>query len=134
MVKRSFAIDRFVDGTSRGNRHWPVLPLPRPRRHRNLAASITGHAVRRESSANPVKGLCVMSTMQETRSSAASQAGVSAFWSRVADRIAAAFSAAVREIRVRRAMRELSGMGEGMLRDVGLTRDDVERAVRYGRS
>ena len=75
-----------------------------------------------------------MSTMQETRSSAASRAGVgSVFSSRVADHIAAAFSAAVREFRVRRAMRELSGMGEGMLRDVGLTRADVERVVRYGR-
>jgi uncharacterized protein YjiS (DUF1127 family) len=30
-------------------------------------------------------------------------------------------------------MAELSRMGEGMLRDLGLTRLDVERAVRHGR-
>ena len=51
----------------------------------------------------------------------------------MADGIATALSAVVKEIRVRRAVHELSGMGEDMLRDIGLTRDDVERVVRYGR-
>ena len=75
-----------------------------------------------------------MSTMQESHAGSATQAGVgSAVWSRMADGIATALSAVVKEIRVRRAVHELSGMGEDMLRDIGLTQDDVERVVRYGR-
>ena len=76
-----------------------------------------------------------MSTMHETHASSASRAGVgSAVWGLVARGFAAAMAAMVKEIRARRAMAELSGMGENMLHDIGLTRDDVERVVRYGRS
>ena len=41
---------------------------------------------------------------------------------------------AVREIRLRRSVRELSSFDDAMLRDVGLDRSGVEDAVRHGRS
>ena len=75
-----------------------------------------------------------MSTMQEGRVGLDDQYQFgSAVLRRVADAIAAAFAAVVKEIRARCAMHELAGMGEDMLRDIGLTRDDVEYVVRYGR-
>jgi uncharacterized protein YjiS (DUF1127 family) len=40
----------------------------------------------------------------------------------------------VREIRLRRSMRELSSFDDAMLRDVGLDRSGVEDAVRHGRA
>ena len=40
---------------------------------------------------------------------------------------------AVREIRLRRSVRELSSFDDAMLRDLGLDRSGVEDAVRHGR-
>ena len=40
---------------------------------------------------------------------------------------------ALREIRLRRSMRELQSFDDAMLRDVGLDRSGVEDAVRHGR-
>jgi uncharacterized protein YjiS (DUF1127 family) len=37
------------------------------------------------------------------------------------------------EMRIRRDMRQLRAMDDGMLNDIGLTRADVGPAVRYGR-
>jgi uncharacterized protein YjiS (DUF1127 family) len=37
------------------------------------------------------------------------------------------------ELRIRRNTRELMGMSDSMLKDIGLSRADVDRAVRYGR-
>jgi uncharacterized protein YjiS (DUF1127 family) len=37
------------------------------------------------------------------------------------------------EMRIRRDMRELRAMDDGMLNDIGLTRADIGTAVRYGR-
>ena len=37
------------------------------------------------------------------------------------------------EIRIRRDMRELSALSDDMLKDIGLSRADIGRAVRYGR-
>ena len=72
-----------------------------------------------------------MSTMQESRAGSDFQSRVgSVILRRVADGIAAALAAVVKEIRARRAMHELASMGEDMLRDIGLTRDDVEHVVR----
>ncbi|QFU17583.1 DUF1127 domain-containing protein [Microvirga thermotolerans] len=45
-------------------------------------------------------------------------------------RIAAALAA---EIRVRRDMRLLSGLGDAALHDIGLARGGIENAVRCGR-
>jgi uncharacterized protein YjiS (DUF1127 family) len=37
------------------------------------------------------------------------------------------------EIRIRRNMRELMAMNDAMLKDIGLSRAEIDRAVRYGR-
>jgi uncharacterized protein YjiS (DUF1127 family) len=37
------------------------------------------------------------------------------------------------ELRIRRDMRQLRAMDDGMLNDIGLTRADIGTAVRYGR-
>ncbi|HET6520217.1 MAG TPA: DUF1127 domain-containing protein [Geminicoccaceae bacterium] len=51
--------------------------------------------------------------------------------------LAGAFSrlaaAIVRELRIRRAERELMTMDEYMLRDIGVARDEIGHAVRFGR-
>ena len=39
-----------------------------------------------------------------------------------------------REIRVRRDLRIVSGLDDAMLRDIGIARGELERAVRYGRA
>jgi uncharacterized protein YjiS (DUF1127 family) len=49
------------------------------------------------------------------------------------DLIFSAWRALHKEVRIRRSMVEVSSMDEHMLRDLGLTRDDVERVVRHGR-
>jgi uncharacterized protein YjiS (DUF1127 family) len=48
--------------------------------------------------------------------------------------LAGALGSLVKEVRIRRSMTELSGMGEHMLHDLGLTRGDIEHVVRHGRS
>jgi uncharacterized protein YjiS (DUF1127 family) len=42
-------------------------------------------------------------------------------------------AAIAREVRVRRAMRDLAMMDEHMLRDIGLTRAEIGHATRFGR-
>ena len=46
--------------------------------------------------------------------------------------VAGLTAAVVREIRVRRAMRELALMDEDMLKDIGITRAEIGHAVRFG--
>jgi uncharacterized protein YjiS (DUF1127 family) len=49
-------------------------------------------------------------------------------------RILAWIAAAIAdELRIRRDMRQLRAMDDGMLKDIGLTRADIGTAVRYGR-
>jgi len=43
------------------------------------------------------------------------------------------FSAVMREIRIRRAMREVSALDDALLRDIGLGPGGIEDAVRCGR-
>lgn len=43
------------------------------------------------------------------------------------------FSAVMREIRLRRAMRELSALDDAMLHDIGLGHGNIEDAVSCGR-
>lgn len=43
------------------------------------------------------------------------------------------FSAVVREIRIRRALREVSSLDDAMLHDIGLGLGSIEDAVRHGR-
>ncbi len=40
----------------------------------------------------------------------------------------------IRELRVRRAIRDMQDLDDGMLHDVGLSRGEIEEAVRNGRS
>ena len=75
-----------------------------------------------------------MMTANETPSSSARTDVGSVLWGLIWDGVAAATAMVVREIRIRRAMLELSAMGENVLQDIGLTRDDVERVVRHGRT
>jgi uncharacterized protein YjiS (DUF1127 family) len=42
-------------------------------------------------------------------------------------------SRVVRELRLRRAIRAMQDLDDAMLHDVGLTRDEIEGAVRHGR-
>ena len=42
-------------------------------------------------------------------------------------------AALVREIRIRRALREVGALGEEALHDIGINPGGVENAVRYGR-
>ena len=58
-------------------------------------------------------------------------AAVRAALTRVA---AAAIGAMARELRVRRDVRRLAEFDEAMLRDIGITRSEIERTVRLGRS
>jgi uncharacterized protein YjiS (DUF1127 family) len=43
------------------------------------------------------------------------------------------FAALMHEIRVRRALREVSGFDDATLHDIGIDRGSIEDAVRYGR-
>jgi uncharacterized protein YjiS (DUF1127 family) len=43
------------------------------------------------------------------------------------------FSSVMREIRLRRAMREVASLDEAMLQDIGLGPGSIEDAVRHGR-
>jgi uncharacterized protein YjiS (DUF1127 family) len=68
-----------------------------------------------------------LSTASESPAPAQGVAGVV---TRFVARIAAAIS---NELRIRRDMRQLRAMDDGMLNDIGLTRADIGTAVRYGR-
>lgn len=48
-------------------------------------------------------------------------------------RIRGMFGALLREIRIRRALRDVSTLDDSMLCDIGLSRGGVEEAVRHGR-
>ena len=134
MVKCASPRPWIVEGERSGDGRQPGQAKAGPRQHRNRAASVVGHIARHDSGSNVKEGFCVMSTMQESRVGSDFQSRIgSAVLHRVADAIATAFAAVVKEIRARRAMHELASMGEDMLRDIGLTRDDVEHVVRYGR-
>ena len=56
--------------------------------------------------------------------------GVAGVVIRFVARIAAAVP---EELRIRRDMRELRAMDDDLLKDIGLTRADIDSAVRYGR-
>jgi uncharacterized protein YjiS (DUF1127 family) len=43
------------------------------------------------------------------------------------------FAAVMREIRLRRAMREVAALDDAMLQDIGLGPGSIEDAVRHGR-
>jgi uncharacterized protein YjiS (DUF1127 family) len=58
------------------------------------------------------------------------RSGVAGLVTRVWARIAGAIAD---ELRIRRDMRQLRAMDDGMLNDIGLTRADIGPAVRYGR-
>jgi len=43
------------------------------------------------------------------------------------------FASVMREIRLRRAMREVAALDEAMLHDIGLGQGSIEDAIRHGR-
>ena len=49
-------------------------------------------------------------------------------------RISAFFGILAAEWRARRAMRRIDSLSDEMLHDIGLTRGEIDSAVRYGRS
>jgi uncharacterized protein YjiS (DUF1127 family) len=48
-------------------------------------------------------------------------------------RLAGLMAALMREIEIRRALREVSSLDEGMLHDIGISPGGIEEAVRCGR-
>ena len=48
-------------------------------------------------------------------------------------RVRGLFGALLREIRIRRALRDVSTLDDSMLCDIGLSRGGIEEAVRHGR-
>ena len=48
-------------------------------------------------------------------------------------RIRGLFEALAREIRIRRALRDVSSLDDNILCDIGLSRGGIEDAVRHGR-
>ena len=66
-------------------------------------------------------------------SSVARGAPARAWGRRAVEAIALTAVRLAREVRLRRDLRLLSGLDEAMLRDIGLARGGLERAVRYGR-
>jgi uncharacterized protein YjiS (DUF1127 family) len=56
------------------------------------------------------------------------------FWGRAREGLAQAAAAASRWRRLRRDTRRLMALDDRLLRDVGLSRGEVERAVRGGRA
>jgi uncharacterized protein YjiS (DUF1127 family) len=48
-------------------------------------------------------------------------------------RIRGLFGALLREIRIRRALRDVSTLDDAMLCDIGLSRGGIEDSVRHGR-
>ena len=55
-------------------------------------------------------------------------------WESTRNAISRVIAAINREREFRRSIKELASLDERMLRDIGLTRWDVERAVRFGRA
>jgi uncharacterized protein YjiS (DUF1127 family) len=55
-------------------------------------------------------------------------------WQSTCAAIRGLIAAINRERKIRRSLNELSSWPDYMLRDIGLTRSDVERAVRFGRN
>ncbi len=51
----------------------------------------------------------------------------------LADRIAASVIRLLREIRIRNASNELRGLSPALLKDMGISRSDIDRVVRQGR-
>jgi uncharacterized protein YjiS (DUF1127 family) len=56
-----------------------------------------------------------------------------AVWARVRAGLVGLIGALAREREIRRSIRHLASLNEHVLRDIGLTRGDIERAVRFGR-
>ena len=54
-------------------------------------------------------------------------------WAQVRSGLVGLVGALARERELRRSMRLLASFDDQMLRDIGLTRGDIERAVRFGR-
>jgi uncharacterized protein YjiS (DUF1127 family) len=61
---------------------------------------------------------------------AAGQWSISAWLVGLVSRVARVIA---EEVRIRRNTRELMAMSDSMLKDIGLSRAEVDRAVRYGR-
>jgi uncharacterized protein YjiS (DUF1127 family) len=54
-------------------------------------------------------------------------------WGRVATAVTRVVHSAVEEWLMRRAIRELSGLDDRMLRDIGIKRSEIESRVRWAR-
>jgi uncharacterized protein YjiS (DUF1127 family) len=61
-------------------------------------------------------------------------AAAGSVWAQVRSGLVGLIQALARELELRRAMRELATLDDYMLHDIGLTRSDIEREVRFGRN
>jgi uncharacterized protein YjiS (DUF1127 family) len=77
----------------------------------------------------------VMSTSSTYRFThvARSPAPGRAVWARARAGLAGLIGALAREREIRRSMKHLASLDDHALRDIGLTRGDIERVVRFGR-
>ena len=69
-----------------------------------------------------------LSSSRPIRPAHARRAG-STFWAAIHDLVVAI----IREREIRRSVNELATWNDHMLSDIGLTRGDIERTVRFGR-
>ena len=60
--------------------------------------------------------------------------GANAYGSGTGSRFTGIFGAILAEMRARRAARQVESMSDEMLRDIGVSRSNIDQAVRSGRS
>ena len=61
-------------------------------------------------------------------------AAAGSVWAQVRSGLVGLLQALARERELRRSLRELATLNDYMLHDIGLTRSDIDRAVRFGRN
>lgn len=84
-------------------------------------------------SMSPATGAAAVWPFTQPAQAAGSHA-TSGTWAHLAARIEAFFASVAARRRRRRARRELAGLDDRILKDIGVTRCEIGRIVHYGRS
>jgi uncharacterized protein YjiS (DUF1127 family) len=118
------------------NSHGPTqheIAAPRPPSGASFTGSLSAFAWKATGILHDIRTLNRQAGPQAAGAASGSPAparGVAGVVTRFVAWIAAAIAD---ELRIRRDMRQLRAMDDGMLSDIGLTRADIGTAVRYGR-